>query len=62
MYKLELFKEGKKIRELLFLETEVELMDAYRLNNHWEGGSSKVWKLVNDNDIKLEGGCLNENK
>ena len=57
MYKLELFKEGKKIRELLFLKSEVELMDTYRLKNHWEGGSSKVWKLVNDNDIKLKGDC-----
>ena len=54
MYKLELFKEGKKIRDLLFLETEVELMDAYRLKNHWNGGSSKVWKLIIDNDILVK--------
>ena len=54
MYKLELFKEGKKIRELLFLECEAELMDAYRLKNHWQGGGSKVWKLVADNDIKVK--------
>ena len=56
MYKLELFKEGKKIRDLLFLETEVELMDAYRLKNHWNGGSSKVWKLIIDNDTKVKEG------
>ena len=61
MYKLELFKEGKKIRELLFFKSEVELMDAYRLKNHWDGGSSKVWKLIIDNDIKVEGGLKNEN-
>lgn len=60
MYKLELFKEGKKTRELLFLDNEVELMDAYRLKNYWDGGSSKVWKLVIDNDIKVEGGLKNE--
>ena len=54
MYKLELFKEGKKIKELLFLKSEVDLMDAYRLKNHWDGGSSKVWKLVIDNDIKIK--------
>lgn len=60
MYKLELFKEGKKIKELLFLDNEVELMDAYRLKNHWDGGSSKVWKLIVDNDIKVEGGLKNE--
>ena len=54
MYKLELFKEGKKIRELLFLKSEVELMDAYRLKNHRDGGSSKVWKLIIDNNIKVE--------
>ena len=60
MYKLELFKEGKKIRELLFLDNEVELMDAYRLKNHWDGGSSKVWELIIDNDIKVEGGLKNE--
>ena len=56
MYKLELFKEGKKIRELLFLESEVELMDAYRLKNHWNGGASKVWRLIIDNDVKVEDG------
>jgi len=59
MYKLELFKEGKKIKDLLFLESEVELMNAYRLKNHWDGGSSKVWKLISD-DIKVEGGLKNE--
>ena len=62
MYKLELFKEGKKIKELLFLKSEAELMDAYRLKNHWDGGSSKVWELIIDNDIKVEGGLKNENK
>ena len=54
MYKLELFKEGKKIKELLFLDNEVELMDAYRLKNHWDGGSSKVWELIIDNDIEVK--------
>lgn len=54
MYKLELFKEGKKIKELFFLEDEVELMDMYRLKNHWDGGTSKVWKLIIDNDIKVK--------
>lgn len=54
MYKLELFKEGKKIKELFFLENEVELMDAYRLKNHWNGGSSRVWKLIIDNNIKIK--------
>ena len=56
MYKLELFKEGKKIKELLFLDNEVELMDAYRLKNHWSGGASKVWKLIIDSDIQVEEG------
>ena len=54
MYKLELFKDGKKIKELFFPDNEVELMDAYRLKNHWDGGSSRVWKLIVDNDIKVE--------
>ena len=54
MYKLELFKEGKKIKELIFLDREVELMDIYRLKNHWEGGTSNVWKLIVTNDIKFE--------
>ena len=54
MYKLELFKEGKKIRELLFFKSEIELMDAYRLKNHRDGGSSKVWELIIDNDIKIK--------
>ena len=54
MYKLELFREGKKIRELLFLDNELELMDAYRLKNHRDGGSSKVWELIIDNDIKVK--------
>lgn len=62
MYKLELFKEGKKIRELLFLDNEVELMDAYRLKNHWDGGTSKVWKLIINNDIEVEGGYINDNQ
>ena len=51
MYKLELFKNGKKIKELIFLDREVELMDIYRLRNHWDGGSSRVWKLIINNDI-----------
>lgn len=54
MYKLELFKDGKKTRELLFLDNEVELMEAYRLENHWNGGTSKVWKLIIDNDIEVK--------
>lgn len=54
MYKLELFKNGKKIKELIFLDREVELMDIYRLKNHWEGGTSNVWKLIVTNDIKIE--------
>ena len=54
MYKLELFKYGKKTRELLFDDCETELMDIYRLKNHWDGGSSKVWKLIIDNDIKVK--------
>ena len=54
MYKLELFKEGKKIRDLLFLDNELELMDAYRLKNRWDGGTSKVWKLIVDNDIRVK--------
>ena len=61
MYKLELFKNGKKIRELLFLESEVELMDIYRLKNHWEGGTSNVWKLIISNDVKLEESLENIN-
>ena len=61
MYKLELFKHGKKIKELIFLEHEVELMDMYRLKNHWDGGTSRVWKLIIDNDIKVEGGLKNDN-
>lgn len=60
MYKLELFKEGKKINELFFLDNELELLDIYRLKNHWNGGTSKVWKLIVDNDIKVEGGLKNE--
>lgn len=54
MYKLELFKHGEKIKELTFLDDEVELMDVYRLRNHWNGGTSKVWKLIIDNDIKVK--------
>jgi len=61
MYKLELFKYGKKTRELLFNDSEVELMDMYRLKNHWNGGTSKVWKLIIDNDVEVkEGGLINE--
>ena len=61
MYKVELFKNGKKIKELIFLDNEVELMDAYRLKNHWNGGTSKVWKLIIDNDIIVdERGLKNE--
>mgnify|MGYP000645437607 CR=1 FL=1 len=63
MYKLELFKDGKKIRELIFLDNEIELMDIYRLKNHWEGGTSKVWKLIIDNDVIVEkGGPINDNQ
>jgi hypothetical protein len=54
MYKLELFKNGKKIKELTFNENEVELMDMYRLKNRWNGGSSKVWELIIDNDIRVK--------
>lgn len=54
MYKLELFKEGEKIKELFFNKNELELLDAYRLKNHWDGGSSRVWRLIIDNDIKVE--------
>lgn len=54
MYKLELFKEGKKIKELIFNKNEVELMDGYRLKNHWDGGTSRVWELIIDNDIKVK--------
>ena len=53
MYKLELFKNGKKIKELLFFKSEVELMDMYRLKNHWDGGSSRVWELIIDNDKEV---------
>lgn len=54
MYKLELFKEGKKIKELMFNKNELELLDAYRLRNHWDGGTSKVWKLIIDNDVEIK--------
>lgn len=54
MYKLELFKGGKKIKELIFLDNEVELMDIYRLKNHWDGGTSNVWRLIVDKDIEVE--------
>ena len=54
MYKLELFKNGKKLKELFFLENEVELMDMYRLKNRWNGGTSRVWELIIDNDIKVK--------
>ena len=54
MYKLELFKHGKKIKELIFLDNEVELMDIYRLKNHWDGGTSNVWKLIVNDDIEVE--------
>ena len=51
MYKLELFKNDKKIKELMFNKNELELLDAYRLKNYWNGGTSKVWKLIINNDI-----------
>lgn len=51
MYKLELFKNGKKIKELTFNKNELELLDAYRLQNYWNGGNSRVWELIIDNDI-----------
>ena len=54
MYKLELFKHGKKIKELIFNKNELELLDAYRLKNHWDGGTSKVWKLIINDDILME--------
>lgn len=54
MYKLELFKEGKKIKELMFNKNELELLDAYRLKNHWDGGTSKVWKLIINDDILMK--------
>ena len=56
MYKLELFKEGKKIKELFFLDNELELLDMYRLKNHWNGGTSRVWELIIDNDIEVKEG------
>ncbi len=54
MYKLELFRQGEKIEELLFNDDEVSLLDVYRLKNRWNGGTSRVWKLIIDNDIKVE--------
>lgn len=71
MYKLELFKNGKKIKELFFFEHEAGLLDVYRLKNRWCGGSSRVWeliinndvrvwKLIIDNDVRVEGGLKNE--
>ena len=54
MYKLELFKNGKKIKELIFNKNELELLDVYRLKNHWDGGTSRVWKMIINNDIKVE--------
>ena len=29
-------------------------MDAYRLKNHWDGGTSRVWELIIDNDIEVK--------
>ena len=54
MYKLELFKHGRKIKELFFNKNELELLDVHRLKNHWDGGTSRVWELIVDNDIKLK--------
>ena len=54
MYKLELFKDGRKIKELIFLDNEIEVMNIYRLKNHWDGGTSNLWKLINDKNIEIE--------
>ena len=53
MYKLELFKNGEK-KELIFLDNEIEIMNIYRLKNHWDGGTSNVWKLIEDKNIEIE--------
>ena len=53
MYKLELFKSGVKIKELTFNDNEVGLLDMYRLKNRWNGGTSRVWELIIDNDVRV---------